>query len=88
MKVLLVNSGEKFQMVTTYIPLGIAYIGSVLKQNGIEVRAIDLRFHNSWDEFERDVEIYKPDIITISSMTIDFDRGLHAAKIGKKIMPS
>lgn len=84
MKVLLVNSGENFRMVTTYIPLGIAYIGAVLKQNGIEVRAIDLRFHNSWDEFEKYVEIYKPDIIAISSMTIDFDRGLHAAKIGKK----
>ena len=77
MKVLLVNSGENFRMVTTYIPLGIAYIGAVLKQNGIEVRAIDLRFHNSWDEFEKYVEIYKPDIIAISSMTIDFDRGLH-----------
>lgn len=84
MKVLLVNPGEDFRMVTTYIPLGIAYIGAVLRQHGIEVRAMDLRFYCSWEDFERDVGSFKPDIIGISSMTIDFDRALHAARVGKK----
>lgn len=84
MKVLLVNPGENFRMVTTYIPLGIAYIGAVLRKHGIEVRAMDLRFYSSWEDFERDVEGFKPDIIGISSMTIDHDRALQAASIGKK----
>ncbi len=70
------------------IPLGLAYLGAVLKEGGVEVNVLDaqaLRLNNRQIE-DRIAEI-KPDIVGITSTTLTYKSALEVAKIAKEACP-
>jgi len=71
MKVLLVNpkfSGFEFSNHTACIPIGIAYIGSYLKEKGIDVKIIDYLTDSKADSHLAK-EIVSSDMVGLSVMT-------------------
>ena len=84
LKVLLVSPGESFDMKTSYLPIGLAYIGSYLQKHGVQVEGLDLRFLNSWDEATHSIAASGADVVSIGAMTIEMPRALRIAGIAKK----
>jgi anaerobic magnesium-protoporphyrin IX monomethyl ester cyclase len=92
MKVLLINppdTASKYKFIGLVAPtLGIAYIAAVLEENGVDVKIIDgSALEMSWEELEKEIPKYSPDIIAVTAVTPAIDQGLRAAKIGKKVCP-
>ncbi|RZB33268.1 MAG: hypothetical protein SRB1_01205 [Desulfobacteraceae bacterium Eth-SRB1] len=83
LKVLLVSPGESFDMKTSYLPIGLAYIGSYLQKHGVQVEGLDLRFLNSWDEATHSIAASGADVVSIGAM-IEMPRALRIAGIAKK----
>lgn len=84
LKVLLVSPGESFNMRTSYIPLGLAYIGGCLREQGVEVEGLDLRFLSDWDEVIRRVSASGADVVCVGAMTVEMPRALRVARIVKE----
>ena len=80
---LLVSPGESFNMQTSYLPLGLAYIAGYLRENGVEVEGLDLRFLNDWNETKKRIISSSADLVCIGAMTIEMPRALAVAKIVK-----
>ena len=92
MKVLLINppdTASKYKFIGLVAPpLGIAYIAAVLEENGINVKIIDgSALEMTWEELEKEILKYSPDIIAITSVTPAIDQALRTAKIAKKVCP-
>jgi radical SAM superfamily enzyme YgiQ (UPF0313 family) len=68
-------------------PLGIIYLATVCKENGIDVKLIDLTFDNSWAAYERRITKQKPDIVGFTALSPFYDDVLKAVAITKKIVP-
>lgn len=67
------------------IPFSLAYLGSVIKKQGHDVRIIDLNtLNNPLDEFKLLLNKEKPDFVGISCMTPSSDRAVQIAKISKE----
>jgi len=66
------------------IPLGIGYIGAVLKKGGFDVRVKDMYFM-SWKECEGAIREYGPSIVGISCLTEQRMSAFKLADIVKKI---
>lgn len=70
------------------LPLGLAYLGAVLMEGGVEVNVLDaqiLRLDNRQIE-DRIAEI-KPDIVGVTSTTLTYKSALEVAKIAKGACP-
>lgn len=83
MKVILINPCSSHVMdsrkyrsfVLPLLPLGIAYIASVLEQNGIEVKVIDQHANRiSDDEIIQLIQLESPQVIGFSCLTLVMDR--------------
>ncbi len=68
-----------------WLPLGLAYIGAVLKKNNFDISAIDMRFLKTRDEFARRVKKENTDIVGIYTNSINYDAVLEIAKQVKNI---
>lgn len=92
MKVLLINppdTASKYKFIGLVAPpLGIAYIAAVLEENGIDVKIIDgSALEMSWEELEREIPKYSPDIIAVTAVTPTIDQALRTARIAKNTCP-
>lgn len=89
MKVLLINppdTASKYKFIGLVTPpLGIAYIAAVLEENGVNVKIIDgSALEMSWEELEKEISKYSPDIIAVTAVTPTIDQALRTARIAKK----
>jgi radical SAM superfamily enzyme YgiQ (UPF0313 family) len=72
MKTLLINPPYPFSEIPV-MPLGLLYIGGVLEHAGHEVQVLDLLVSRYSKEKIRDkINAYKPDIIGITSVTLNY----------------
>jgi anaerobic magnesium-protoporphyrin IX monomethyl ester cyclase len=72
MKTLLINPPYPFTEVPL-IPLGLAYIAGSLEDNGHEVQVLDLLVcRYSKDKIARKIKEYQPDIVGITSVTLNY----------------
>ncbi len=70
------------------VPLGLAYLGAELRQNGIEVRLIDFEAQKLSVETALDeIKSFKPDFIGISATTPIFHIASNLAREIKSILP-
>lgn len=89
--VLLVNSSVAdplllYQQKRMAPPLGLAYLGAVMKEEGISVAAIDMNIpFSNFRDLETMIEKERPRIIGISVYTETFINGLKIANIAKRI---
>lgn len=66
-------------------PLGIAYLAAVLIESGFEeVKLIDFYSEDLWQDREKIILDYSPDIVGISSMTMNFPNAVKVAKFCKE----
>jgi anaerobic magnesium-protoporphyrin IX monomethyl ester cyclase len=83
------------------VPLGIAYIGAYLRDNGINVRILDCvvegydnnniqnginTFGLSWEDIEKEIKLFKPQFVGVSClMTSQRHNAVKVCQIAKKI---
>jgi len=66
-------------------PLGIAYIASVLKENGHEVRILDaIAINLTKYEAAREIKDFRPKVVGITAMTSSFKGSLEAAQLARE----
>ncbi len=69
-------------------PLGIIYIATVLKQNGVDVELVPAELYQmSWKDIARKIETEKPDIVGVTSTTENRFQAFKLLKIAKKARP-
>ena len=88
MKVLLINppdTASKYKFIGLVAPpLGIGYIAAVLEENDIEVKIVDgSALEMSWEELEKEIYTYSPNIIGITALTPTINQALKTARIAK-----
>ena len=93
MKVLLVEpptiSDIKKVLNTVGPPLGLAYLASVARNEGFGVKIIDSLAENlSFDELERKIKEYDPDVVGITSTTTSIPDAYKVAEISKSVNPN
>lgn len=76
------------RVLGVYPPLGIAYIASYLRQEGYSVGILDANAWNLDEEgLEEAVREFQPDIVGITSMTIEWHNVVRAGRVVKKVSP-
>jgi len=88
-KVFLVSPSEKgiLEDAGDRPPLGIAYIGGYLRENGHDVRLYDMN-HIHIDELVLDVKEEKPDVVGVSLYTSPlYYNGMNLGKVIKQVNP-
>ncbi|MGZ7118211.1 MAG: B12-binding domain-containing radical SAM protein [Methanobacterium sp.] len=88
MKVLLINppdTASKYKFIGLVAPpLGIGYIAAVLEENDIDVKIIDgSALEMTWEELEKEIHNYSPDIIGVTAVTPTITQALKSAQIAK-----
>ncbi|MGZ7135736.1 MAG: B12-binding domain-containing radical SAM protein, partial [Methanobacterium sp.] len=88
MKVLLINppdTASKYKFIGLVAPpLGIGYIAAVLEENDIDVKIIDgSALEMTWEELEKEIHNYSPDIIGVTAVTPTIAQALKSAQIAK-----
>jgi anaerobic magnesium-protoporphyrin IX monomethyl ester cyclase len=85
MRTLLVNPPYAFSEVPI-IPMGIAYIAGVLEHTGNEVQILDLLVSKySEEKISRKLEEYQPDIIGVTSVTMNYPIASEILKVCKGV---
>jgi anaerobic magnesium-protoporphyrin IX monomethyl ester cyclase len=90
MKILLINPNPRGQpAIATYLspaPLGLLYIAAALRQAGYDrVNILDARVHDlGYDEVLARIEAFSPDIVGISSMSLEAREAHALAGLAKK----
>ena len=69
-------------------PLGVAYIAAMLEKDGHEVKIIDgpawaTVFEYGFEELEKDIKNFSPDVVGISASTSQIDHARKAASLAK-----
>jgi radical SAM superfamily enzyme YgiQ (UPF0313 family) len=90
-KILLVNPPipPKTYMHTTLFPLiGLAYMAAILDKHGHEVTVLDCpALKLTHEDLKREIANLKPDIVGITSVTVNFPSALQAASAAKESYP-
>lgn len=86
-KILLICPPAEYPKKLQWLPLGIAYLGSVLKSGGYDVKIRDTTAH-SWRDVETDIKKIDPDIAGISCWTHTRSQSIKTARIAKKCNPN
>jgi len=81
MKVALINPTIK-EIKASEAPLHLGYIAGYLEQNGIEVKIID---QMAGDDVSREINVYSPDIVGITSMTAMVSEAYRIADMCRRI---
>jgi len=71
----------------TWLPLGIAYVGAVLGEEGYEVKISDMVAH-TWERVESDIKHEDPEVVGISCFTDRRAEAWKVARIARKINPN
>lgn len=71
-----------------WINHGLAILSAYAKQEGHETSLIDFRRISGWDGYSEIIKAKKPDILAITSMTVDYPSAIRAAEICKKLSPN
>ena len=94
MKVLLINPsfkrkiGKTDRISPTLPPIGLAYLASVLKKEGIDVKILDLNILNlNKKQIIKFVNEYQPEVIGLSAVTITICKVFNIAQTIKKENP-
>ena len=102
-KVLLINPPFKYLMTAQMLPLGLINLGTILKNNGIDVKIVDFlaeKDENSIAEFQflpkvltpeeflQKFKKYDPDIVGITSYTENYHIALKVAQMCKRENPN
>lgn len=87
MKILLVYSNFRhgIKPLERSFPLGLCYIGGILRDNNFDVKIADLSFESSQKPLVALIKEFKPDIVGISCLTQNYLQALKLAGIAKKI---
>ncbi|MFH1479046.1 MAG: radical SAM protein [Candidatus Omnitrophota bacterium] len=85
-KVLLINPPESGMGDHSFSPLGLLYIGAILKKNSISVKIVD-GFISSMDEIKEAIKDYSPDMVGITCHTYARTKALEIARSSKDIAP-
>lgn len=86
MKVLLIYA--RFNQDVSYrVPLGIAYIGAVLRKNNVKAVLREGALYRSWENFKKDLAKIKPDIVGISLSSFLIQNAFNYAKATKEVLP-
>ena len=89
MKIALINPSLETKIYTPWVPLGILYLGTVLRENGYNVELLDAaaKFYDKNDVLNWLKKI-NPDIVGISVFTIAFIPTMNLLKLIKAWNPS
>jgi anaerobic magnesium-protoporphyrin IX monomethyl ester cyclase len=71
----------------SWINHGLAVLSSVLKNKKHQVNLIDLRRLMNWEHYSRVIEDELGEVAGITMMSVDYDCGIRAAEIIKKVKP-
>jgi len=86
MKVLLIYA--RFNQEVSYrVPLGIAYIAAVLRENKIDTVLREGALYRSLENYKKDLLKIKPDIVGISLSSFLVENAFNYAKATKEVMP-
>ncbi|MEM0334468.1 MAG: cobalamin-dependent protein, partial [Thermoplasmata archaeon] len=90
MKILLISpptdSAIKSIVGTTGPPLGLAYLASIAREKGFDVKIVDSIVENlTFEDVEKIINQYSPDIVGITSTTSMIPDAYRVAKIAKDI---
>lgn len=89
LEILLVNPPIPNFFEAPYPPLGLAYIAAVLEDNGYSVRIVDMPILGlEISDVRRICTKYCPDIVGISSMTLNYPMAVKIAEVAKEACPS
>jgi len=66
-------------------PLGIVYLGTVLKQNGYEIKLFDSSFDGTLEKMKQSLKDYSPDIVGMTALTSLFENVKEIAEFSKKL---
>src|SRR4030066_1437103 len=68
--------------------IGLAYIAAVLEKNGYEVKVMDCPPLNlTYEGLKREIALFEPDIVGITSVTVTFSSAVDAARAIKEVYP-
>ncbi len=70
----------------SWVPLGIAYLGAVLRRHGYSAGILDLHDY-SWEEVMALLEVEAPDIVGISCFTANRTQAWRLAHLAKELLP-
>jgi radical SAM superfamily enzyme YgiQ (UPF0313 family) len=85
MRTLLINPPYPFSEIPI-MPMGLSYIAAVLEQNGYEVQILDLLVSRySKEKIRTKIEEYKPDIVGVTSVTLNYPVASETLKYTKSV---
>ena len=89
MKIALINPSLETKIYTPWVPLGILYLGTILKENGYNVELLDAaaKFYDKTDVLNW-LKKVNPDIVGISVFTVAFIPTINLVKLIKGWNPS
>ena len=88
MKVLLIFPPRGFSSKEPLPPLGLLYLATVLKQNGIPVEVLDTAVEKfTWKDLKEKLRQSRPEVVGITSLTEYRFEAFKTAEITKKILP-
>jgi anaerobic magnesium-protoporphyrin IX monomethyl ester cyclase len=68
--------------------IGLAYMAAVLEKSGYEIKVMDCPPLNmTYEDLSREMSLFEPDIVGITSVTVTFSSALQTARIIKKAFP-
>lgn len=82
------QAGKSLSGEVNWIHHGLASIGAYIKSKGYDVKLIDMRTLDSWEDFKKTIENLKTDIIGISISNLDYKIAMRAVEIIKDLKPS
>jgi radical SAM superfamily enzyme YgiQ (UPF0313 family) len=91
MRVLLVYPNAKKEIIgwgdmgAIAEPIALEYVGAGAKQDGHEVRLLDLRLHP--DDLETTLREFRPDVVGVTGYSMHVLRALDVCRIAKEILP-
>ena len=89
LKIALINPSLETNIYTPWVPLGILYLGTILKENGFKIDLLDAaaRFYRK-EKVLQWIKQVKPDLVGITTFTIAFLPTINLVKIIKEWNPS
>lgn len=89
LRIALINPAWDIRTYTPWIPLGLVYLGTVLKEHGFSIKLLDAAAHRyDLAKILQWIEHVNPDIVGISAMTMSFLASIHLAKAIKGWNPN
>lgn len=77
--------GWEWDIMHPDMPLGIAYIASMLREHNLDVKIHDCSFDKSMEDIKKAIEAYMPDVVGIEVLSINVDNAFKIAKLVKEI---